>query len=328
MVYHSFFYFKGIAMYHDQPIDLDQQAELMKKYVVFKRKTRVKKLLVYTGYFRLSRYGKYLLSQSNIIKAKPNQDLLFEAYDFDVKLRKLFFDYVKKAEIQFKSHLANAVSLKINDAVFYLDMQYYTPSKGENDKNKKQSNREFFNNKFFNSLKSQEKELRQNVNKYPELKEYRNGGSRSRKKIPCWAAFSYFEFGTITNIYAFLRGDLRKSVLTYGYSKSNYGKEVTKQMDTWLDAIRNLRNVCAHHNKLIGKTSSIVLPAFGEDNILVTDTDLFSRMYALKKILNENDAKQLKLELDKLIKKSKFDVYLFEILPPDWQDRYDRINKL
>ena len=26
----------------DQPIDLDQQAELMKKYIVFKRKTRVK----------------------------------------------------------------------------------------------------------------------------------------------------------------------------------------------------------------------------------------------------------------------------------------------
>src|SRR5690554_3063063 len=145
-------------MNRDQPIDLDQQAELMKKYIVFKRKTRVKKLLVYTGYFRLSRYGKYLLSQSNIIKAKPNQDLLFDAYDFDVKLRKLFFDYVKKAEIQFKSHLANAVSLKINDAVFYLDMQYYTPSKGENDKNKKKSNREFFNNKLFNSLKSQEKE--------------------------------------------------------------------------------------------------------------------------------------------------------------------------
>ncbi|WP_312700902.1 Abi family protein [Sedimentibacter sp.] len=166
------------------------------------------------------------------------------------------------------------------------------------------------------------------MNKYPELKEYRNGGSRSIKKIPCWAAFSYFEFGTITNIYSYLRGDLRKSVLIYGYSKNNYGKEVTKQMDTWIDAIRSLRNVCAHHNKLIGKTSSIVLPEFGEANILVTNTDLFSRMYALKKILNENDAIQLKSEMDKLIKNTKFDVYLFDILPSDWQDRYDRINKL
>ena len=89
-----------------------------------------------------------------------------------------------------------------------------------------------------------------------------------------------------TELYLILK--FNKAVLTYGYSKNNYGKEVTKQIDTWLDAIRNLRNVCAHYNKLIGKTSSIVLPIFGEEDILVTNTDLFSRIYALKKILNDN----------------------------------------
>ena len=71
-------------MDNDKPIDLEQQVELMKKYIIFDKKTHIKKLLIYTGYFRLSRYGKYLLSQSNIIKAKPNQDLLFEAYDFEI----------------------------------------------------------------------------------------------------------------------------------------------------------------------------------------------------------------------------------------------------
>ncbi|MFD2114541.1 Abi family protein [Paenibacillus yanchengensis] len=315
-------------MNSDQPIDLDKQAELMKKYVVYTRKTRVQKLLVYTGYFRLSRYGKYLLSQSNIIKSKPNQELLFEAYDFDVKVRKVFFDYVKKAEIQFKSHLVNAVSLKVNDSAFYLDQQYYTPSKGDNDKIKKKANRKFFAEKFFENLKKQEEELRRNVTKFPELKDYRNGGGRSKQKIPCWAALSYFDFGTVTNIYAYLRGDLRKEVLVYGYSGKNYGKQVTKQMDTWLDATRNLRNVCSHHNKLIGKTSSIVLPESGEDEILVTNTDLFSRIYALRKLLNEKDVKQLKVDLDKIIRKTKFDLYLFGILPSDWKERFDRINKL
>lgn len=312
----------------DKPIDLDHQAELMKKYITFKRKTRVKKLMIYTGYFRLSRYGKYLLSQSNVIKAKPNQDLLFESYDFDVKLRKIFFDYTKKAEIQFKSHLANAVSLKTENAAFYLDKDNYTATKGDRDKNRRKSNQKFFDTTFFKNLQIQEKELRQKVNRYPELKDYRSGGSRSKRKIPCWAAFSYFELGIITNIYAFLRGDLRKSVLIYGYSKKNYGKEVTKQMDTWLDAVRNLRNVCAHHNKLIGKTSSVVLPVADEKDILVTNTDLFSRIYALKKILSDKDSKQLGIELDRLIKKSKFDIYLFEILPTDWKERYDRINIL
>lgn len=315
-------------MNQDQPITLDSQAELMRKYIVFQRKTRVKKLLLYTGYFRLSRYGKYLLSFTNEMKAKPEQSLLFDVYNFDVELRKLFFNYSKKAEIQFKSHLSNAIALKTSDDIFYLNKAYYTDTKGDNDKNKRISNRKFFTTKFFKNIQNQEKELRQNVVKYPELKEYRVGGSRSKKKIPCWAAFSYFEFGMVTNIYSFLRGDLRKEVLRYGYSKPKYGKEVTKQMDTWLDAIRNLRNVCAHHNILIGKTSSIVLPTYDDENILVANTDLFSRMYALKKILNDNDGKALKKDLAKVIGKAKFDIYLFEILPRDWENRYDRINKL
>ena len=49
--------------------------------------------------------------------------------------------------------------------------------------------------------------LRKDVLKYPELKEYRNGGKRAAMNIPSWAAFSYFEFGTIENIYMYLRSD-------------------------------------------------------------------------------------------------------------------------
>lgn len=125
-----------------------------------------------------------------------------------------------------------------------------------------------------------------------------------------------------------MKGDLRKEVLSYGYTKRNYGKEVTKQLDTWLDAIRNLRNVCAHHNKLIGRTSSIVLPAYDDVDILITNTDLFSRMYALKKVLHEKDGTALKEDMVKILKKAKFDVYFFEILPRDWESRYDRIKSL
>lgn len=246
----------------DQPIDIEDQVNLMKKYVTFSKKIRMRRMISYTGYFRTSRYGKYLLSYTSVLKTKPNQELLFAVYDFDVELRKLLFYYCKKAEIQFKSYLSNAVSIQESNPVFYIDKTFYTETKGEKDKKKKYSNRTYFNNKFFKNIVQVEKELRMNVNKYPELKEYRVGGQRAKRKIPCWAAFSYFEFGTITNIYSYLRGDLRKAVLIYGYSEKNYGKQTTKQVDTWLDAIRNLRNVCAHHNKLVGRTSSIVLNAY------------------------------------------------------------------
>lgn len=313
--------------HYDEPIKIEEQISLMRKYVTFRNKTRIERMLKYTGYFRLSRYGKYLLSLTSVTKTKPTQDLLFDVYNFDVNLRKIMFNYCKKAEIQFRSHLSNAVSISVNDSLFYIDKQYYTPSKGENDKKKKESNRRNFE-KFYKGLSAQVKSLRDNVNKYPELKEYRVGGSRSKKKIPCWAVFSYIEFGTLTKIYSYLRGDLRKAVLSYGYSENNYGKEVTKQVDTWLDAIRNLRNICAHHNKLVGKTSSIVLIEKDDLDILISDTDLFSRLYALKKILGVSDSKQLKSDLLKLLSKTKINVYQFGILPEDWEARFDRIKEL
>ncbi|MBC8580154.1 Abi family protein [Zhenhengia yiwuensis] len=312
----------------DKPFDIENQIEFMKKYVVFSRKERMRRLLTYTGYFRLSRYGKYLLSYTSVLKTKPKQDLLFAVYDFDAELRKLLFSYCKKAEIQFKSHLSNAISLKVGDSLFYLDCTSYTPSRSEKDSTKRTSNVKYFD-KFIKTISENEKQLRRNVHKYPELKEYRTGGKRAKKKIPSWAAFSYFEFGTITKLYSYLRGDLRKVVLIYGYSKKNYGKEVTKQMDTWLDAIRNLRNVCAHHNKLVGRTSSVVLMDKTDDSaILVSNTDLFSRIYAMKKVLKAEDGEQLKKDLRKIVNKAKFDIYIFNILPRDWEELYDRINFL
>ncbi|MFR7395812.1 MAG: Abi family protein [Blautia wexlerae] len=67
---------------------------------------------------------------------------------FDVQLRLLLFKYCKKAEVRFKSAIANAVSLKTGDAGFYLDRQYYTPTKSEKDKKTRNRNITFLIRNF------------------------------------------------------------------------------------------------------------------------------------------------------------------------------------
>ena len=47
------------------PIDLENQVVLMKKYVNFRQRKKMRDFLGYAGYFRASRYGKYLLTQVN-----------------------------------------------------------------------------------------------------------------------------------------------------------------------------------------------------------------------------------------------------------------------
>lgn len=308
------------------PMDLESQVVLMKKYITFRQRKKMREFLGYAGYFRASRYGKFLLTQVNAFGSKANSKVFFELYDFDVQLRLLLFKYCKKAEVRFKSAIANAVSLKTGDAGFYLDRQYYTPTKSEKDKKTRNRNITFFNTKFFANLTNDEEKLRRDVVKHPELREYRKGGTRQNNVLPAWAAFSYFEMGTIVMIYSYLRGDLRKEVLDYTYSASNYKKEVTKQMDTWLDAVRNLRNYCAHHSMVVGMTSSVVIPDNRDStDVLPDNTNLYSRLYALKKILLQQDADMLMNELDRLISRTKIDVYKMNILPANWKDLYDRI---
>ena len=308
------------------PMDLESQVVLMKKYITFRQRKKMREFLGYAGYFRASRYGKFLLTQVNAFGSKANSKVFFELYDFDVQLRLLLFKYCKKAEVRFKSAIANAVSLKTGDAGFYLDRQYYTPTKSEKDKKTRNRNITFFNTKFFANLTNDEEKLRRDVVKHPELREYRKGGTRQNNVLPVWAAFSYFEMGTIVMIYSYLRGDLRKEVLDYTYSASNYKKEVTKQMDTWLDAVRNLRNYCAHHSMVVSMTSSVVIPDNRDStDVLPDNTNLYSRLYALKKILLQQDADMLMNELDRLISRTKIDVYKMNILPANWKDLYDRI---
>ena len=307
------------------PMDLESQVVLMKKYITFRQRKKMREFLGYAGYFRASRYGKFLLTQVNAFGSKANSKVFFELYDFDVQLRLLLFKYCKKAEVRFKSAIANAVSLKTGDAGFYLDRQYYTPTKSEKDKKTRNRNKSFFDTKFFVNLTNDEEKLRRDVVKHPELREYRKGGTRQNNVLPVWAAFSYFEMGTMVMIYSYLRGDLRKEVLNYTYSQNNYKKEVTKQMDTWLDAVRNLRNYCAHHSMVVGMTSSVVIPDNRDSaDVLPDNTNLYSRLYALKKILPQKDADMLAKELEKLISKTKIDIYKMNILPADWKDLYDR----
>ena len=53
----------------------------------------------------------------------------------------------------------------------------------------------------------------------------------------------------------------------------------------------NLRNYCAHHSMVVGMTSSMVIPDNRDiADVLPDNTNLYSRLYALKKILPQKDA--------------------------------------
>lgn len=307
--------------------DIEKQLQLMHKYVTFGEDSLIKKRLSYTGFFRLRLYARFLLSKSSILRKKPSQEMLFSLYDFDEQMRILLFVYCKKAEIQLKTNISGACTEYEGSPFFYLSESSYTPSKSNNDKLTKHRNIKMFDG-FLRELSILESKIRTDTSKYPEIRDMRPVGKSKKDRLPAGVAFSYLDMGDLCRIYSYLRGDLRKQVLRYSYTRKNYGKETTKQFDTWLDAVRTLRNSCAHHNMLAGKHSCVILTEFGEGTLLVSDTDLFSRLYALKKILPEEMSFRLSADIDSLISKTPLDIYRLGLLPVDWKTRFEKIRPL
>ena len=87
----------------EPPITLEQQVVMMKKYVLFRQRKRMLEFLSYAGYFRASRYGKYLLSQVGAVGRKSKQDELFQLYEFDVNLRRILNFSIMSSLISAKS---------------------------------------------------------------------------------------------------------------------------------------------------------------------------------------------------------------------------------
>ena len=105
-------------------------------------------------------------------------------------------------------------------------------------------------------------------------------------------------------------------------------KRDTELVDTWLDAMRNLRNYCAHNSMVVGMNSSVaLLDPVDDAKILPEDNDLYSRLYALKKLIPAEDKEKLKKDIQRLIKRTSLDINLLGILPENWEEMYDQITE-
>ena len=55
------------------PMDLESQVVLMKKYITFRQRKKMREFLGYAGYFRASRYVKFLLHNSMRLEVRRIQ---------------------------------------------------------------------------------------------------------------------------------------------------------------------------------------------------------------------------------------------------------------
>lgn len=165
-----------------------------------------------------------------------------ELYRFDDKLRDILFSIIGRIEIKLKTKLDKAISSFTNDIFWYLDSQYYKFNKLY----EVNSLLNKLNNSFISSQEVYAAHYKAN---------YYNDNSDNYKALPpFWIISELMTLGDISKFYALL--DIQKFNIQrprsnkLGQLANEFGASRVSSLVSWVYAIRDIRNRCAHHSRL------------------------------------------------------------------------------
>lgn len=265
---------------------LDEQIAILRsRGMVINDESKAKEVLEDIGYYRL---GFYWFPFEKTYPDKINRthefvdgtdfDDAVQLYYFDFKLRGILSYFLNRIEINFRTHLVyEASNLYKGNAHWFADSSIVDS----------QYIQSFESAVYTNGFKLN-----------PAIKQHHRSHPEDRYAY-AWKTIEYMTFGSVTNLYsALLDKQLKIKLANY------YGIRHITVLENYLDAIRNLRNCCAHGNVLYDFKPYRYLrrgPAHIEDprNLQNLNGAVSVTLYMLKRIsLNRyNEMRGLLIEL-------------------------------
>lgn len=238
-----------------------------------------------------------------------------ELYRFDDKLRDILFSIIGRIEIKLKTKLDKAISSFTNDIFWYLDPQYY------------KLKRLFEVNSLLNKLNNSFISSQEVYAEHYKANYYNDNSDNYKALPPFWIISELMTLGDISKFYALL--DIQKFNIPRPRSNkleqlaNEFGASSVSSLVSWVYAIRDIRNRCAHHSRLW----NTIIREPGEIVLMLTHSSTFSNriylslvmMHIMIKALNITgiDLKQNLLDLE-----NEFPI--FKVLnssagfPPNW----------
>ncbi|MGP7818252.1 Abi family protein [Niallia sp. 01092] len=211
------------------PTTYTEQVELFKsRNLHIENSDNAEKTLQRINYYRLTAYGLTLKNPLNKEQyvSGSSFETLFSLYEFDRKLRLLLLGVLETIEIAFRTHIS------------YESAHKFGPL-GYKDKEN------FINEKFHKDSLDELDTLIKRSRK-GELfiqHHYKN----YHGEIPIWAAMEVTSFGFLSKLYRNLNEDVKKHIAKMYYNVPYL------YLESWLQTLSNVRNVCAHYGRLYNK---------------------------------------------------------------------------
>ena len=251
-----------------------------------------KNILQQIGYYSLIDGYKELFKplRSGKYQHGVTFDEIVAFYSFDEELRSLFLKYILKVEQHMKSMLSYHFCEKYgeNQAGYLTDTNYNLSRK---------------NNAQIQRLVSSLSKAIATPSQY----KYINYHANTYGNVPLWVATNALTFGQISKMFQYATTDIRAKI------SKNYDGILEVQLHQLITVIARCRNVCAHGERLydfhIRETipdmplhSKLQLPV-KKGQYRMGKQDLFAAVIALRYLIENEDFKQFKSSLSRLINK-------------------------
>lgn len=254
----------------------DQVALLQQRGLVVTNAAAAERALSRIGYYRISGYWYPMRrpdprgGRQDDFLAGANFSDAVDLYVFDKKLRLLFLDAIERLEVALR--VAIALRLGAQDPWFHrdpgkLDGKFTAP-----DPRTRQSKHDEWLSRLDTSVgRSKEEFVRHFQAKYTS-------------ELPIWIAIELWDFGLLSYFVSGMAlGDRDRLAAQMGLPRSSL-------LTSWVRAINDLRNVCAHHGRLWNRVfvSTPSLPRIGEIGTLDHLRNIqATKLYAVAAVLRQ-----------------------------------------
>lgn len=220
----------------------DQINLLQQKGLIVDDPEAAHSLLRELNYYRLSGYTLTLRKNDRFYNNISFSDVM-QIYNFDKELKGLILKHLEDIEISLRTHIAYELGKLDTDED--SPVSYCRPETFASD--------EHFN-KFQESLKFARIDCKNEA--FVKHHETKYSGV-----LPVWAMVETLSFGAASRLFASLSIPLQKQICSEYYGGLRY---VT--IANWLEGLVVLRNLCAHHARLINR-GIVITPSFSSDDI-------------------------------------------------------------
>lgn len=276
------------------PATINEQIKILKlRGCVIEDEKKARDTLKYINYYRLSNYFEPFSVSKHKYEEGTTFEKIMRVYEMDRKLRSILIAALEEIEISLRATVSNFHALRYG-ALGYLNPSSFNVS----------HNHASFLSRVNHLIESNE-----------EREFVRHYNAKYGGKFPLWVMMELFSFGTLAFFYKDMKTADKKELSDEYYNCSS------SELDNWIFCMNELRNYCAHYNRLYGSHFPVE-PKTPEGFPGELSPDVFGYIIVMKQLFHgkENWNERVVKPISRLLKKNADVIRLSDLgFPEGWE---------